>query len=59
MVQIFNAAPTASTKLARPTLREFFLHSAFAPSCLVDATGSVSVARVVRRVRVLGAVRVT
>jgi len=42
-VQIFNAAPT---KLAHPTLREFFLHSVFAPSCLVDATGSVSVARV-------------
>lgn len=37
LVQIFNAAP-ASTKLARPTLREFFLRSAFAPSCLVDAT---------------------
>jgi hypothetical protein len=48
-VQIFNAAP-ASTKLARPTLREFFLRSAFTPSCLVDATGSISVVRAVRAV---------
>jgi hypothetical protein len=70
LVQIFNAAP-ASTKLARPTLREFFLRSAFAPSCLVDATGSISVVRAVRAVpamvrvlrarvvRVVGVVRVS